>query len=165
MTIQKDTFNIGILIFAHRERAEDLVPQPVFGLRSASDLPSDVMLAVISEKDLEEGGLERVGDKSIITRDQVFTEQLLRGELREILKEVMESDEFQEIATNTLPKPLRAGLVNVWQSKSVQEFFFLGYKLGSYSGGTVEDKSTFGSAMYILAGVNLGAVTVPKSSN
>lgn len=163
MISQSDTLKIGILLLAHRERAEDLVLQPVFGLRTALDLPSDVTLAVISEKNLEVWGLERVGDKSMITGEQVFTEQILRGNLRDFLAKI-EVDEFQAVATSALHQTFQAGLIKVWQSKSVQEFFILGYELGSYSGGIVEDKSTFGSTMYIMAGVNLGAITAPTAS-
>lgn len=154
---------VGMYILCQQEEPEDKNLQPVFGLRKSIDL-QDQCLAVASVQNLEAWEFEQLGDRSVITENFVFTEQIIRGTLDEVSRIFFKQD-FVAIDAEFLSDGFRIGLLGSWRSQSYTNVFLLAYELGSYDGGIAEDKLTFGSSLYIVAGMNIGAVVSTNSEN
>ena len=154
---------VGMYILCQQEEPEDKKLQPVFGLRKSIDL-QDQCLAVASVQNLEAWEFEQLGDRSVITENFVFTEQIIRGTLDEVSRIFFKQD-FVAIDAEFLSDGFRIGLLGSWRSQSYTNVFLLAYELGSYDGGIAEDKLTFGSSLYIVAGMNIGAVVSTNSEN
>ena len=154
---------VGMYILCQQEEPEDKNLQPVFGLRKSIDL-QDQCLAVASVQNLEAWEFEQLGDRSVITENFVFTEQIIRGTLDEVSRIFFKQD-FVAIDAEFLSDGFRIGLLGSWRSRSYTNVFLLAYELGSYDGGIAEDKLTFGSSLYIVAGMNIGAVVSTNSEN
>jgi hypothetical protein len=155
--------SIGMYILCQQEEPEDKNLQPVFGLRKSIDLP-DQCLAVASVQNLEAWELEPLGDRTVVTTTFAFTEHIIRGSLDEVSR-IFFTQDFVVIDAEFLNDGFRIGLLGCWRSQSYANVYLLAYDLGSYDGGITEDKSTFGSSLYIVAGMNVGAVASTGSEN
>lgn len=155
--------SIGIYILCCREEPDDKSLQPMLGVRASRDLPGQVM-AVASEHDLESMGFERIGENLLVTTAAGFTEHIVQGPLEETAR-IFFTHDFLSIDAEFLGNGFLPGLLGAWKSQSEMNIYLLAYASGSYNGGVTEDKSTFGSALYIVAAMNLGLVVSNDSAN
>ena len=152
--------SVGIYILCISHQPDD-TPQPVLGFRESFKKGSGWTCFVG-----DEGWLGLLGDlqtDTITTIDPhgwLMSERLIRMPLEAAVS-------FFRL---TVHRPLESrenpvygstpGLVRAWQVKSEDgTLLLLGYRVGTYDGGMVQDESEYGPNLYALAAFNSGALT------